>query len=95
MQLFYAMVFLFIMLFIAYSLKADFFLIIFLISVYLYILVFLFILNPFEIGLRVIFDLILKPQNLLIILVPFILIFIIWKIFIQIKNKKRPDKSLN
>jgi len=88
MQILSAMLFLFILIFIAYSLKADFFVLVFLIAVYMYILLYLFILNPIEVGIRVIVDLFSNPLNLFSIIIPFICIFIIRIIYIKIKNKR-------
>lgn len=80
------MAFLFILLFLAYNLKADFFALIFLISVYIFVLVYLFIINPSQVGLRVLIDLFSNPINLLYIIVPSILIISIRFLYTQIKK---------
>lgn len=89
MQILFAMAFLFIILFIAYNVKADFFLLVFIISVYLYILIYLFILNPFEIGLRMMIDLFSNPLNFFFLIIPFILILLTRAIYSHFRKKPK------
>lgn len=80
MEILIAIGFLYIILFLTILIKANFFSLIFMVSIFLFIMLWLFLLNPFRVINSIFTNILGNPWGLFFILTPLVMIVIIKKI---------------